>query len=316
LCRGAPGSKGHTSWTGFREREDYISIAGFLLHYLHHSVAQDSVEPFQLPCSNAIQLILGGYSYGSLITSHLPEASEIAKTFHEPQEGTAIAEIKARAEHLALQVNEEIRASRKSVEDKATPHSPRKHGHTLSVGGEETSPEHRRHSTEGRLSTDLRRSLDLSRKLASLRRKNHQASVTVSAAQPESDPLALRIEASYLLISPLLPPMSSLITLPFGFHSMKHTNDDLSRLLSHHHSLAVFGSDDFFTSAVKLRRWAKSISEESESKFRYVEVEHAGHFWRSHEVQNKLKIAVREWLSTWAKNEGVLSPIQSMDVRS
>jgi hypothetical protein len=309
--RGAHGSQGHTSWTGVREREDYIAVAAFLIEYLHHSSHHDI-----FPSEHTIQLILGGYSYGSLITSYLPDPQEIVQSLHEAAEGTAIAEIKSRAETLVVQVNEELNARRMSLEAKRSPSSPnsKKHGHTLSVGGEETSPEKRRLSHEGRLSSDLRRSLDLPRKIASLRRKNqHRHEITAVATN--SDPPPLHVEPSYLLISPLLPPISSFATLPFGFRSLRHNHEELSKRLSLHHSLAVFGNDDLFTSAHKLRKWAKGISEEHNSAFHYVEVEHAGHFWRDHVVQNALKIAVKEWIGTWSTRDSALTTIQSVDVR-
>jgi hypothetical protein len=292
-------------------------VAAFMIAYLYNFSTHDSSEQSLLPSDHVIQMILGGYSYGSLITSHLPKPQEIVKSLHEAEEGTAIAEIKSRAETLAVQVNEELKAKRMSLEAKRSQSSPnaKKHGHTLSVGGEETSPEKRRQSHEDRLSSDLRRSLDLPRKLASLRRKNqHRHEVTTVASN--SDSPSLHVEPSYLLISPLLPPISSFATLPFGFRSLRHNHEELSKRLSLHHSLAVFGNDDIFTSAQKLRKWAKGISEEQDSAFRYVEIEHAGHFWRDHVVQNALKTAIREWIGTWSSKDAALTTIQSIDIGS
>jgi hypothetical protein len=299
-----------------REREDYIAVAAFMIEYLDHSSTHDPNEQSPLPSDHAIQLILGGYSYGSLITTHLPDPQEIVKSLHEAEEGTALVEIKSRAETLAAQVNEEMKAKRISLDVKRTRSGSgaRKHGHTLSVGGEETSPEKRRQSYEGRLSSDLRRSLDLPRKIASLRRKN-QYRHEVTAVPSNSDPPPLHVEPSYLLISPLLPPISSFATLPFGFRSLRHNHEELSKRLSLHHSLAVFGNDDIFTSAHKLRKWSKGISEEQDSSFRYVEIEHAGHFWRDHGVQNALGIAIKEWIGTWSKRNTALATIQSIDLR-
>lgn len=318
VSRGAHGSQGHTSWTGVKEREDYIAVAAFMIQYLHHSSTHISSEQALLPSDHDIQLILGGYSYGSLITSHLPDPQDIVKSLFEAEDGTAVAEIKARAGTLAAQVIEELVARRISLEGSrsrsiSNPNA-KKHGHTLSVGGEETSPEKRRQSHEGRLSSDLRRSTDLPRKIASLRRKNnHKHEITPVASNSERPPL--HVEASYLLISPLLPPVSSLATLPFGFRSLRHDREELSKRLSLHHSLAVFGNDDDFTSAHKLRKWAKGVSEEQNSAFRYVEIEHAGHFWRDHGVQNALKAAITGWIKTWSKRDAALTMIQSIDVR-
>lgn len=317
--RGAHGSQGHTSWTGVKEREDYIAVTAFMIQYLHHSSIHNSSEQSLLPSDHAIQLILGGYSYGSLITSHLPDPQEIVKSLFEAEDGTAIAEIKSRAGTLAVQVIEELKAKRISLETSRSRslNSPnaKKHGHTLSVGGEETSPEKRRQSHEGRLSSDLRRSIDLPRKIASLRRKNHHKQ-GITAVASNSEPPPLHVEPSYLLVSPLLPPVSSLATLPFGFRSLRHNHEELSKRLSLHHSLAVFGNDDIFTSAHKLRKWAKGVGEERNSAFRYVEIEHAGHFWRDHGVQDALKTAITGWIESWLRRDAALTTIQSIDVRA
>ncbi|KAE9965206.1 hypothetical protein BLS_007769 [Venturia inaequalis] len=317
--RGAHGSPGHTSWTGVKEREDYMAVAAFMIQYLHRSSTHNSSEQSLLPSDYAIQLILAGYSYGSLITSHLPDPQEIVKSLFVAEDGTAVAEIKSRAGTLAVQVIEELKATRRSFETSgsrsmSSPNA-KKHGHTLSVGGEETSPEKRRQSHEGRLSSDLRRSVEFPGKIASLRKKNHHRHEgTTMASNLETPPLS--VEASYLLISPLLPPVSSLATLPFGFRSLRHNHEELSNRLSLHHSLVVFGDDDIFTSVHKLRKWAKTISEAPSSAFRYVEIEHAGHFWRDHDVQNALKTAVTEWIKSWSRRDAALTTIQSIDVRT
>ncbi|QDS68807.1 hypothetical protein FKW77_006164 [Venturia effusa] len=316
--RGAHGSQGHTSWTGVKEREDYIAVAAFMIQYLHQLSTIDSGEQLLLRSHNTIQLILGGYSYGSLITSHLPDPEEIVKSLIEAEDGTSIAEIKSRAGTLAVQVMEELKAKRASLETSKSrsvisPNA-KKHGHTLSVGGDETSPEKRRQSYEGRLSSDLKRSIDLPRKIASLRRKNNHQHEIIAVA-PNLEPPALRVEHSFLLISPLLPPISSLATLPFGFRTLSHSHEELSKRLSLHHSLAVFGSDDVFTSAHKLRKWAKGVSEKQDSAFRYVEIENAGHFWRDQGVQDALKTAIMEWIRCWSRRDDVLTTIQSLGAR-
>ncbi|TID22766.1 Alpha/Beta hydrolase fold [Venturia nashicola] len=317
--RGAHGSSGRTSWTGVKEREDYTAVAAFMIQYLHHSSTHNFSEQSLLPSDHAIQLVLGGFSYGSLITSHLPDSQEIVKSLVEAEDGKAMAEIKSRAGSLAVQVVHELKATRISFEANRSRSmsiaNAKTHGHTLSVGGEETSPEKRRHSREGRLSSDLRRSIDLPRKIASLRRKNHHKHESTAVAS-NSEPPPLHVESSYLLISPLRPPVSSLATLPFGFRSLRHNHEELSKRLSLHHSLAVFGSDDIFTSAHKLRKWAKSISEVQNSVFRYVEIEHAGHFWRDPGVQKALKSAISEWIKSWSRRDAALTTIQSIDVRA
>ena len=53
------------------------------------------------------RLLLAGYSYGALITTHLPPIiSSVISQFQSPAEGSACAEIRLRAESLADQQNE------------------------------------------------------------------------------------------------------------------------------------------------------------------------------------------------------------------
>lgn len=269
-----------------------------MIHYLHlcDNQRHNEGESFQDSPDKTLQIILGGYSYGSWICSHLATPLEIWNLIETAIEGSTAADIKARALLVAMQTNEELSTARKA---------PRKsHDHTLSVGGEETSPEKRRRSADispNRFSTDLRRSLDLPRKLANLRRKSRQPSgPAVEATEhatrvgPSTTP-APKIEAAYLLVSPLLPPISSFTTLPIGLRALKSHDESSMLMLSLNRTLAVFGSDDMFTSGNKLRKWAQEISAMPESRFHHVEVNGAGHFWRGHAVQKSLKIAVKEW---------------------
>lgn len=175
----------------------------------------------------------------------------------------------------------------------------------MTVGGDETSPEKRRRSGEGRFSTEVRKSLDFPRKLASLRRKSREVSVsTIAAASTviENEESALdgegvpKVEVAYLLVSPLLPPISTFTAFPIGIGALRPHNEENYTRLSASPTLAVFGNDDMFTSGKKLRKWAQDISSLPMSKFKYVEVAEAGHFWRSHAVQNALRIAIQGWI--------------------
>lgn len=69
-ARGASGSAGRTSWTGKPELGDYVSVYGFALSYINAIYQQQDASSTMPRCSDAV-LILGGYSYGSMIASHL-----------------------------------------------------------------------------------------------------------------------------------------------------------------------------------------------------------------------------------------------------
>ncbi|PKS08679.1 hypothetical protein jhhlp_004732 [Lomentospora prolificans] len=144
--RGAGDSGGRTSWTAKAERADYISVAAFMVYYTHH------LDPFKelsdaVPAPGQIEppvLIMGGYSYGSMITMQLPPLVEMLRPFVSPELGTAAAEIRVRAEHLADHQNMILASVREAWGRGSRLKSP------LRVGGTESGEV--RGSVEGRRS--------------------------------------------------------------------------------------------------------------------------------------------------------------------
>ena len=281
---------------------DYTSFAGFFIHYLHElndshkddsAGAQDShtegkdQDGGKSVTQTPLEIVFGGYSYGSMIASKLPSVEYITYRFSTGADGTAFTEIILRARNLAIQTREELQSVGQQSTQSSSRASRESHfGRNLHVGGEFTSPEHRRPSGE------MSRSAQLVRKLSSLKKKpdhangDKQSTASKTGVEP-------KVRAAYLLISPLLPPVSSLISLGTSSSAEK---EELQTRLSTHPSLAVFGSDDLFTSAKKLRAWAQSISAKPGSSFQFVEINGAGHFWHEEGVEKKLRLAVREWI--------------------
>ncbi|KAJ0166839.1 hypothetical protein CTA2_5628 [Colletotrichum tanaceti] len=118
--RGAAGSAGRTSWTAKPERSDYMSFVGFLVYYMHFldpyrpattplptTTRTTSTTDAQTksPSSEHPLLILSGYSYGAMITTQIPPISQILAQFKLPAAGSAAADIRLRAQHLAEQQN-------------------------------------------------------------------------------------------------------------------------------------------------------------------------------------------------------------------
>ncbi|EAU34421.1 conserved hypothetical protein [Aspergillus terreus NIH2624] len=96
--RGAADSDGRTSWTARPEVADYVSFYGFMLNYLHMlsksgSRSDDAPTPEHGESSTDVQLVLSGYSFGSLIASNLPAISVIADIFNGSVDSTAVREI-------------------------------------------------------------------------------------------------------------------------------------------------------------------------------------------------------------------------------
>ncbi|KAF1810459.1 hypothetical protein P152DRAFT_451198 [Eremomyces bilateralis CBS 781.70] len=308
--RGALGSHGRTSWTGKPEVADYITIAGFVIFYLQHlQVRQRGIqspeEGVGLPPQvgnpessdpNTIHLILGGYSYGSLIVTHLPTVSEIIARFSSPVEGSAAAEVRLRARRLAEEDAALYSASLPATNVDSSPCSPSK-SRLLSIGGDETDAEHRRSLRELRRSIDGRpshRSLDLPERIRSIRHKDKGNQTGPSTLASDGSDLQAghmpNVVESYLLISPLLPPTS--------FFTAVSLRDPNLEKFSRHPTLAVFGDSDVFTSIRKLREWAAGRSQPDGSRFQGAAVNKGGHFWIDPAHVRELKEAVIRWAAS------------------
>lgn len=330
LSSGAGSSKGTASWTSKPELVDYISFTGLFVHYINDTVPPSSVEPSPIqsrapPGLTRIQstsaitsipitqnlpaalLILGGYSYGSLIASHLPSIEAILDKFTNIAKGSVEAEIRLRAHSLSTQWNKGAHESRKGQGLRAN----HKLGDStrISFGGEETEPGSRRTSRESRRSLDvIRRSVDRSRKLI-LRTQCAEVD-TSNEAQLDFKKIAAP-QICYLLISPLLPPISLFLTMfsklsgpsPFkdgacSSQSKRRASSAMGEHLVNHPTLAIYGDSDFFTSKKNLRKWAEGLSERPDSMFRFREIGGAGHFWQEQGVDAKMRASLREWLQS------------------
>lgn len=329
ISSGAGSSKGTASWTSKPELMDYISFTGLFVHYINDIVSPSSVEPSLIqsrappvltsiqstsaitsvpitPNLSGVLLILGGYSYGSFIASHLPAIDSILEKFTNIAKGSVEAEIRLRAQSLSTQWNKEANESR-MVQGLRANHKLGGHS-SISCGGEETEPGSRRTSRESRRSLDvIRRSVDRSRKLI-LRTQCAQVEMSNKAHLdfakiPEP-------QICYLLISPLLPPISLLLTMfsklsgpsPFKDDACssqsKRKNSTMGEQLVNHPTLAIYGESDLFTSRKNLRKWAESLSERPNSMFRFREIGGAGHFWQEQGVDAKMRASLSEWLQS------------------
>ncbi|KAK5171741.1 uncharacterized protein LTR77_003377 [Saxophila tyrrhenica] len=340
--RGAGESGGHTTWSGKAEQDDYVSLAGFMINYLRGLAItpdSDQLEPIQsitdmsgkgtstisttLNNTTAVQLILGGYSYGSLILARLPPVQSIIRRFEDAQTGTAAAEIVLRAKTMA----EQNRNALQEAESPATPQrgrqldpndvatSPRKRvgASPIVFGGEESDPSSRRRSRDSRRSNDIvRKSIETPRRIkahmrgSSLPAKNGVKVETTSnpvAASPRSPAPALTVR--YLVISPVLLPFTSLLLPPgppsvfAGLRKRSEADTHAGDLFIKNPTLALFGSSDVLTASKRLKAWAEKLSASPKSSFTWEEIEGAGHFWHEPGVMQ----ALQEKIKTWVANE-------------
>ena len=261
--------------------------------------------PLGTNTSQGMLLVLGGYSYGSLIATLLPDTAFIMSRFATVTVGTAEAEIRLRALHLSTERNRDVLTRSQLLRDK-TPRTPKK---AMVMGGEESEPGIRRPSKDSRRSMDsIRRSMDSSRRKLGMRHTSSSNTQTLSS-EPALPPAEVRLpETCYLLISPLRPPISSFMTMfsksqhlesryhPLSADTRKHSMPHVNQMLVTNPTLAVYGDKDFFTPQKKLRKWVEDLAGEPASCFRFHEIASAGHFWQEEGVETQLRSTISEWL--------------------
>ncbi len=257
--------------------------------------------------SDAVKLIIGGYSYGSLITTLLPPTEDILRCFARVNEGTAEAEIRLRAISLAARWNKDALLYRETQQARKT----RSHeklrvsarAMAVTIGGEESEPGSRRASHEGRSSLDaVRRSMERSRKKL-LRRHGSEVSEHTLVVESLVHVEVPTPQTFYLLLSPLQPPIS-MFAMMFSNLRSGYLAQREAKLLDHP-TLVVYGDKDFFTSQRKLRRWAENLKVKSTSLFRFHEVPGAGHFWHEEGVDSQMRGFIKEWIQDIARNHAL-----------
>ncbi|KAK6349295.1 hypothetical protein TWF730_010045 [Orbilia blumenaviensis] len=298
---GAGNSKGKTSWTGDREREEYATVTAFLVKYVEcidpHAfmVATTTATPTaaasetiaatpptpSILAKQPIKVLLAGYSYGSLIASRTPSASHVLKTVDK--------DILAYATRTAYEwASTEKRRSFAMARGAAL-------GRSVWANNDDDDDNNNGEEEGGETSRNVESGTKVDEKV------NYN--------------VQLETETSWLLVSPLLPPVSMFLNLPnpmswFPTKTKKEeekeaeesTEDDTE---DERDVFAVYGTDDMFTGIGKYRNWTKGKVERSGGKFRGVEIDEAGHFWMQEEDwMVKLRDTVAGWID---EKSGVVS---------
>jgi pimeloyl-ACP methyl ester carboxylesterase len=139
--------------------------------------------------------------------------------------------------------------------------------------------------------------------------RTHKSSSSTTSTTPsiaskdstEPIPALPHVSPHYLLISPLLPPLSNFLSLsPTMLFSWRH-HDHRPLTFLQNPTLVIYGTKDMFTSSTKLDAWCKkmdslAIQDKGRSSFHWRKVEGAGHFWREKGVEAELRFSVREWV--------------------
>lgn len=257
-----------------------------------------------------IDMLLGGYSYGSLVLARLPPLSTIVQLFDRPEIGTTASEIILRAKSLAA----ETRLDQKSPSTATSPRgrqlkpdhaalSPNRRAGAspLLLGGEETDPTMRRRSRDSRRSTDIiRKSIDkVHNKRRSTDKRPRSRRRDVSSRSSDEGQGAPAVSVRYLIISPVILPFTTSLCPPgppsIGLSLMKQANPSSGLTFLQHPALAIFGSKDVFTSSKRLRNWAEKQSRDSRAGFEWEAIECAGHFWHEEGAMQALQDRVSKW---------------------
>lgn len=246
-------------------------------------------------------LLLGGYSYGSMITAQLPVLADILETFASPEAASAAALIRIRAESLASRQSVLLRSARAAILEH------RKHGstthHGLRVGGDDAGSSPRKsfeYSERRSFSMDMEEKLRKGMEdiLHATRHPRHPHKPTTTAGTqntqrhtesttppgrlPTVDGLTIPRPA-YLLVSPLqglVGHLASMSLVPSAWARAKSSAEEAAEgKLTSSPTLAIYGDSDVFTPKQRLQSWVQERQEVPNSSFRGEEIASAGHFW-------------------------------------
>jgi len=325
-CSGAAGSKGSTSWTGRSEKEDYVAFAGFMVYYLHY-LGNDGLSTHHAtaPVSpRSLDMLLAGYSYASLIVMKLPPIHAIVHRFETGERGTAAAEIIMRARRLAREARQGLEAQTASTNargrplaetESTSPASQHTRPSPVIVGGEETDPRERRRSRDTRRSASVVREVPRRikahiRRHSDGRHSSNDESVASSLQEPHTKATKAStspaVSVSYLLISPVLPPLSHTLVSPSSLSALLSTSKgamekDTGVGSLQHPTLAVFGSaDPLISGSKRLSAWCGKLAAQAPARFQWVAIDGAGHFWRETNVMRELTQSVSDWVKSRA----------------
>lgn len=272
-----------------------------MLAYLNGlNTSETSFDGFVPTPTDGGTLILAGYSYGSLIAKSLPPLHLVRRIFESPAVGSAQAEIILRAQDLSKDYLDKHQSAERSTRGRNSFRA----SASVVVGGnesEETSKPMSRESSRKSLDLEgVRRSVDRIRKRSS-RGPSGRHDLSSSNIPEASQASAIGPKICYLLVSPLLAPITSFLSLSNKLKlpaALTEGTDDscTADQLLLHPSCCIFGHQDVFTSYKRLQKWAAKLQQGPESRFSVYSVEQAGHFWQEEGAELGLKDAIEAWL--------------------
>lgn len=281
-----------------------------MVHYIHH-LDPSPPSPDSSDRHPSI-LLLAGYSYGAMVTTQLPPLQTLLAPFASPLATSDAAHIRIRAEGLATQQRELLlrtlagRSGRTSlrVGESGSAGSRKSHESRRSFSLDDAEDKLRRGVQELLHKTRHPRHLSPGpsprRGPSPVQPPDAGSTLTV---QPTLSPIEGLVtpRPAYILVSPLQGIITNLATM-----SRSSAGDDPAAevKLRENPTLAVYGNEDVFVSASKLRSWKTRMEvdiasdEGARSGFEGREVNGAGHFWVEEGVLGEMMVCVGEFV--WA----------------
>ena len=308
--RGASGSAGRTSWSGKPELSDYVSIYGFMLHYINGVFQSDLGRV--LNSQETPTLVLGGYSYGSMIASHLPSRKFVVDLFDSAAPDSAESEVKRRAVDLSCDARAFLEmhltpaaATMTTSSSRRDKERSRKPTSDVVMGGYESSRISRENSRKSVDAERIKQSLDKVRRKIGPNQPNYPSNVSSAPATEPTTPPAecaptVLPGIAYLIVSPILSTAAGFTTM---FSKLRFTSKgrQVAPTTEEYHELTVnpcgciYGNKDGFTSARRLQRWTEELKSRPGSQFMAIEAD-GGHFWHEAAGIVRLKQGVAEFV--------------------
>ena len=115
-----------------------------------------------------------------------------------------------------------------------------------------------------------------------------------------------QVELSHLLISPLLPPITTFLA-PFSGYKMLTASTVGYEHLSSHPTLIIWGTEDGFTSHKRLQRWTETLRDQATSSSSSLITAHAvssvSHFWTEPGALTTLTQHIQDWTHHFMSND-------------
>ncbi|KAL8998815.1 MAG: hypothetical protein Q9188_006018 [Gyalolechia gomerana] len=304
--RGAGKSKGKSTWSSKAELQDYISFVGFFTYYLsnlHPPIPETEDDFYSLaPVLSGVpvarppaHLLLAGYSFGALLTRHLPNIPAVLGRFAKVLKTSTEAEIRMRATRLAAVTTIDLllrkfngAESRRTLKGKAPDR-----GNEPATVPEKTFQDWIEEKKEYLIL--------LQSPFVRKEKRNSWPDEALSVG-PDDDDYVIRVDiptpkSHYLLVSLLLEPLSLVCT---GLRKLVDADEDrLDYKFLYNTTLVVHGGKDRFTSVKKIGYWGSEIKENSDGRFKSLQVAKAGHFWRDKEEYLDLRWCINQWVLGW-----------------